>query len=649
MGCRGCVWGAMPMRTTLGGRVVKNLQIPIARRNRKMRKTWRFDPLVCVVDEGVDADVNRGGRGSKGPVGEKGGKHPPWSVEEMIKLARAKWNKQAYFEGMPHNYDRIGNREWELQDLQKRLVEVGVKRTTDDIGKKWDNLFQQYKKVQRHQNASGGGNLFILTPVLRTEEGFRFRMDQRVYLEIDNMSQGNKTIYPDNLANTSVRGGVQMSGDTQRHPSVAGESCVGEDVGDGNDEDGGLARESGFSAGSTGGAGKRKNMRRQTFEAIAKVMEKHGALMADTVEGASKRQCSILERREYWRVEEAGRKEERRDEIPRADCEDDDSLNLRKKRTRQEEELEAKSKLWVDEKTFWGSGPGCMIADAVHDCANYYCAIVNGDAGATAPHGVIMPGPDVLHVRIVDLAPREPTLRRARRTENVAMRVIHGWIFRSSSRSDGFARAKSYVAVDYPTDMVKVVRQSMEWSRVVSASVVYHTLALKMDIPLWYPWAYIEDRPLDDDMAAHQESTVMHLASCFHDALRAGQWSDDGKMSQSRLRRVTNAFRLLLALCMWVMRMGGDDAHSYEEASYYAQFVAKPTIVAAGSRSFNWRRHVLKSANAVLTRLGKPPLTMVHALLSEGHVINGTFSGMTRKEGMHFLNFFHWLVDRLID
>ncbi|GBG92653.1 hypothetical protein CBR_g56618 [Chara braunii] len=34
-------------------------QILIARRNQKMRKTWRFDPLVCVVDGGVDADIKR--------------------------------------------------------------------------------------------------------------------------------------------------------------------------------------------------------------------------------------------------------------------------------------------------------------------------------------------------------------------------------------------------------------------------------------------------------------------------------------------------------------------------------------------------------------------------------------------------------------
>ncbi|GBG91031.1 hypothetical protein CBR_g51764 [Chara braunii] len=163
---------------------------------------------------------------------------------------------------------------------------------TNDIGKKWDNLFQHYKKVQCYETASGGKNFFNHTPALRTEEGFNCRMEERVYDEIDAMSKGNKTIYQDNVADTSARGGLQMP----LSPSVAGESAAGGDGGDGNDDDGGSARESGFSAGSTGGNCKSKNMHQQTFEAIAEVIDKHDALMADTVEGASKRQCSILER-----------------------------------------------------------------------------------------------------------------------------------------------------------------------------------------------------------------------------------------------------------------------------------------------------------------------------------------------------------------
>ncbi|GBG64423.1 hypothetical protein CBR_g44308 [Chara braunii] len=570
-----------------------------------------------------------------GSVGEKGGKHPAWSVEEMIKLARAKRDRHAHFEGMPHNYGRTRNREWKLQDLQKRLVDVGVKRTTDDIGKKWDNLFHHYKKVQRYQNTSRGKNFFILTSALRTEEGFNFRMDQRVYLGIDNMPQGNKTIYHDILTDTkrSVAHGATWTipiqkarGRIRRRQWQANrkgarlevQKLCGVHGSEGEMEGEGGQDVSPMDVPSTVTPTlgfRRDGVSRERMIALANLglpgtprgggsgtVHSQGIVINDTtqqrpisststivfvVERTDKGQVPVSplrhmdplntliiggssrvvapsaqarspsvhatataagERQEDRTVEEAGRKEERRDEIPRPDCGDDNSLNLRKKRTRQEEELEAKSKLWVDGKTFWGRGPGCMIADVVHDCANYYCAIVNGDAGATAPHGVIMPGPDVLCVRIEDPAQREPALRRARRTENVTMRVIHGWIFRSSSRSDGFARAESYVAVHYPTDLAKAPGSGPTTGKCPS-----------------------------QDLAESQTLS----ARC-----------------------------LLLASCMWVMRMGGDDARSYEEASYYAQLVAKPTIVAAGSQSFNWRRHVLQSANAVLTRLGKPPLTM---------------------------------------
>ncbi|GBG87403.1 hypothetical protein CBR_g45460 [Chara braunii] len=189
------------------------------------------------------------------------------------------------------------------------------------------------------------------------------------------------------------------------------------------------------------------------------------------------------ERREEQGPGEAGRKDERRDGTPRPNDEDDESLRMRKKKMRQEEE--AKSKLRTDGNTFRRCGVGRLIAGAMHDCIDYYCAIVNGDAGATAPRGLIMPPPDVPSLRIQDPSQQDAALGRARRTKNVAMRIIHGWIFTSSSRSNGFARAESYVAADYPTDLARAVWQSMEWSRVVSPSVVYHMLALRMGIPLW--------------------------------------------------------------------------------------------------------------------------------------------------------------------
>ncbi|GBG70806.1 hypothetical protein CBR_g8106 [Chara braunii] len=161
--------------------------------------------------------------------------------------------------------------------------------------------------------------------------------------------------------------------------------------------------------------------------------------------------------REGGTREEARRKEETTERTPLVVDDDKEPLTKRKKRSRQEEDLDARSKLWTNGKTFSGTGPGRLIADVVHSCADYCCAIVNGDVGASALAGLIMPTNDIPCFRIKDPAQREPSLRRARKTENVAMRMIHGWIFGSPSRANGFARAESYVSVDYLMDLARAV------------------------------------------------------------------------------------------------------------------------------------------------------------------------------------------------
>ncbi|GBG92361.1 hypothetical protein CBR_g55242 [Chara braunii] len=233
-----------------------------------------------------------------------------------------------------------------------------------------------------------------------------------------------------------------------------------------------------------------------------------------------------------------------------------------------------------------------------------------GDAGAELPSMLVMPPKDVPRFKIDDPAQREPALRRARNVEKVVLRAIHGWIFKSSSRSTGFARAESYVTVDFATDVARAVWQALEWSKVVSPALVYHTLAMKMDVPLWFSGVKIVDRPEDDDMAARQEAAVLRLADCWTDAVWCGQWTDGGRVKQDRLTRLADCLRVLLSECMWIMRMGGDDDRSHYEASFYASMVAKPALIAVGSYIFNWRWHIVDTANLVLDRLGKAHLTL---------------------------------------
>ncbi|GBG91557.1 hypothetical protein CBR_g52591 [Chara braunii] len=284
-------------------------------------------------------------------------------------------------------------------------------------------------------------------------------------------------------------------------------------------------------------------------------------------------------------VEDVGRDDGRKDGKREGNDDDDRPLLPRGKGAPKEDDLEEKAKLWVDCDALW-------------------------DAGAELPPMLIMPPNDVSRFKIDDPAQRDPALRRARSVERVVLRTIHGWIFKSQSRSTGFSRAESYMTADFATDLAQAVWQALEWSRVVSPALVYHTLAMKMDVPLWFAGVKIEDRPEDDDMAARQEATILLLAECRTDAIWCGQWADGGCVKQERLSRLADSLRALLCTVMWIMRMGGDDDRSHYEAWSYASMVAKPTMIAAGSYIFNWRRHVVDSANLILDCLGKAHLTL---------------------------------------
>ncbi|GBG77167.1 hypothetical protein CBR_g23493 [Chara braunii] len=169
-----------------------------------------------------------------------------WSVDHMIALVRAKRDQDVHLAGLGHNYGRMKSRTWKCDDTEKRK-----------------------------------------------EKESDFRMGERVYREMEAMTKADHTVHLANLADTGADGSVQMGGSAAgQHELVASEGG-----GEGQDDEAGLTRNSTFSGGSGGGAGNKKNVRQQTFEAITDMMDKHGQWMATTVDTASKRQCSILTRR----------------------------------------------------------------------------------------------------------------------------------------------------------------------------------------------------------------------------------------------------------------------------------------------------------------------------------------------------------------
>ncbi|GBG77049.1 hypothetical protein CBR_g23375 [Chara braunii] len=193
--------------------------------------------------------------------------------------------------------------------------------------------------------------------------------------------------------------------------------------------------------------------------------------------------------------------------------------------------------------------------------------------------------------------------------ENVALRILHGWVFKSGNRPRGYHVAFQYSLESFATDIASVMWYGEEWCEVVSPAICSHTIDLSMDLPLWFAGANIEDRPEDDDMAVHQESTIIRVAYAFRAAVQMGLLIDGEFISHDRLSRVADCFRLFLAACMWIMRMAGDDPRSHYEAFDFADLVVKHALVEAMHRSFDHRRSVVRAAKVVTERLGKATAT----------------------------------------
>ncbi|GBG66969.1 hypothetical protein CBR_g74656 [Chara braunii] len=265
--------------------------------------------------------------------------------------------------------------------------------------------------------------------------------------------------------------------------------------------------------------------------------------------------------------------------------------------------------LSVDDKAFWTTGEGRRLYNIVHDTREYFVAIASGLLPPAVPRSVVLPKSSMRVGRIVDQSQMQQAISRAAAVENVALRILHGWVFKSGNRPRGYHVAFQYSQESFATDIARAMWCGEEWCDVDSPAVCAHTIDLSMDLPLWFAGDNIQDRPDDDDMAAHQESTVICVAHAFRAAVQMGALIDGEFISHDRLCRVVDCFGLLLAACTWIMRMVGDDPRSHYEAFYFVNLVAKPTLVVAMHRSFDHRRSVVRAAKVVTERLGKANAT----------------------------------------
>ncbi|GBG80442.1 hypothetical protein CBR_g30906 [Chara braunii] len=235
--------------------------------------------------------------------------------------------------------------------------------------------------------------------------------------------------------------------------------------------------------------------------------------------------------------------------------------------------------LWVDDKAFWTTGEGRRLYNIVHGTREYFIAIASGLPAPVVPWSVVLPKSSTKLARITDPSQLPQAISRAAAVENIALRILHDWIFKSGNRPRGYIVAFQYSLQSVATDIARAMWCGDERCNVVSAAVCAHTIdlsmPLSMDLPLWFAGANIEDRPEDDDMAAYQESTAICVSHAFRAAVQMGAHIDGDFISYDRLYRVADCFRLLLATCMWIMRMAGDVPRSHYETFYQRSSLRK--------------------------------------------------------------------------
>ncbi|GBG70933.1 hypothetical protein CBR_g8234 [Chara braunii] len=402
-------------------------------------------------------------------------------------------------------------------------------------------------------------DFFQFTGKERLSKGFSFNMDRAVYDEILGSTAKSHTINPKNVADTGASGGMRLPSASSADPESVGDrdAAVGLD-----DDDDGSTKGSSQTTGGPAGFGKRKSTRQQTFDALSECMDKHGALVASTMESNNNWQCSI--------------------------------------QIRQCEALEAEVE--VQKKHYAASDEEARL---------YLVAVARGVQPPAIRRSIVLPHTTIPQHKIDDKSEFSVAQDRALNVQTIALRVIHGWVFKSASRQRGYHVAYMYTLNHAATDIARAIWMGEDWRVCVSPMVFHTTLDMDMKLPLWFVGAYIEDRHEDDELAVYQEASDQRLVGAFTSAVSTTEGVDDGRVSHERLKRVAEAMRVMLAATMWLMRMGGDDRRAHYDAWVFVQLTAKPTLITSMHRSFDARRHIVQAATASTDKLAKPLIALL--------------------------------------
>ncbi|GBG63638.1 hypothetical protein CBR_g38949 [Chara braunii] len=134
--------------------------------------------------------------------------------------------------------------------------------------------------------------------------------------------------------------------------------------------------------------------------------------------------------------------------------------------------------LWVDDKAFWTTGERRRLYNIVHDTREYFVAIASGLPPPVVPRSVVLPKSSTREGKIADQSQLQQAISRAAAMENVALRILHSWVFKSGNRPRGYHVAFQYSLESFATDIARAMWYGEEWCDVVSPTVCAHTIDL---------------------------------------------------------------------------------------------------------------------------------------------------------------------------
>ncbi|GBG78351.1 hypothetical protein CBR_g26380 [Chara braunii] len=291
--------------------------------------------------------------------------------------------------------------------------------------------------------------------------------------------------------------------------------------------------------------------------------------------------------------------------------EDDEALVNRVRQRNVRDGIEASSKMWVDDICFWNETKGSALVKLMQEARMYLVVVARGVQPPALRRSIVLPHTTIPQHKINNESELNAAPERAMKVKTIALRVIHGWVFNSTSRQQVYHAAYSYALNHGATNIARAIWMGEDWRVCVSPMVFHITLDMDMMLPVWFVGANIEDRHENDELAAYQEASIQRLVGAFTSAISTTEGIDGGGLSHERLKSVAEAMRIMLAATMWLMRMSGDDHRSHYDAWVFVQLTTKPTLIASMHGSFDVRGHIMQAATTITDKFVKPPMTLV--------------------------------------